>query len=85
MDIITAEQVTPDTGKFVSDRGTEFTVAVRPNGLFYIRMKKGGVAPPMCDEHFTSQLLAETVLSRYIAEGDRLGNAVHPGKTANNA
>ena len=76
--------ITPsDVGKFVSNKGTEFEVRVRPNGLYFVHMKAGGKTPPLCDEHFTTRSAAELALTRYLQKGDRLGYAQYPDKERN--
>ncbi len=80
-DTLVTETTSPVTeDKFVSNRGTAFCVDTAHNGLFFIRMKAGGVAPSFCHEFFTSRTEAEKVLERYLRINDRLGNAVFPSK-----
>lgn len=71
---------TPVEDKFVSDKGTVFEVKQRSNGLYFIHMAKGGKAPPMCEEFYTSRKLAEQTLALYLAQRDRLGYAKYPTK-----
>lgn len=75
------EEITPATeAKFVSDKGTPFSIRVRDSGLFYIKMNAGGKIPPMCEEHFTTPRLAEVALSTYLKANDRAGYAEYPDK-----
>ena len=77
----TPETTTPATeAKFVSNRGTVFVIDSANNGLFFIRMRAGGVAPAFCHEFFTSKRQAEQVLELYLRRNDRLGFAEYPSK-----
>lgn len=74
------DQTTHDVDKYVSAKGTEFKVEQRPNGLYFIDMKRGGVKPPICDELFTTRRFAEDKLIKYLKRGDKFGYAEYPGK-----
>lgn len=76
----TEARITEDAAKFVSQRGTEFVVDQAPNGLYFIRMAKGGTAPQFCHEFYTGRGEAEKVLTRYLRVGDKLGYAKFPDK-----
>lgn len=76
----TPDQTSQDDAEFVSDKGTEFSIKTRPNGLFYISMLRGGNKPPVCDELFTRRRFAEAALIKYLKSTDRLGGAQYPGK-----
>lgn len=76
----TPATISPEDAKYVSDKGTEFTIETANNGLFFIKMRKGGLAPPMTEEFFTSKVLAELTLMKYLRIRDRLGNAKFPSK-----
>jgi hypothetical protein len=51
----------------VTPKGTEFKIGQDPNGLFKIEMfKAGGKLPAICEERYTSNVLAKKALSGYI-------------------
>lgn len=66
--------------EFVSNKGTPFSVETANNGLFFIKMRAGGVAPKITEEFFTSKPMAEQALELYLRKNDRLGNAKFPSK-----
>jgi hypothetical protein len=76
----TEERTSPETGEFVSNRGTKFEIVQIFNGLWKINMCKGGAAPQICDGFYTNRNEAVRVLSMYLRKGDRLGLAVYPDK-----
>lgn len=73
-------QTTQETDKYVSQRGTKFTIEKLPNGLFQIVMKAGGAVPDFCKGRYTSFRFAENDLVRYLRKGDKIGKAKYPDK-----
>jgi hypothetical protein len=78
----TEDQTSQDRAKFVSNKGTEFETAQTQDGMWVIKMKRGGVAPSICNEKFTGQFLAERALTSYLRKTDR-GYAQYPEKGKN--
>lgn len=74
-------EITLETDKeFVSDKGTPFEIYVTHTGNYAIRMLKGGAAPKICFNKYTSRRMAENELSKYLKNGDRAGYAKYPEK-----
>lgn len=65
---------------FVSNKGTPYTIETANNGLFFIKMRSGGIAPKFTEEFFTSHREAQKVLEMYLRTTDRIGNAKYPSK-----
>lgn len=60
-----------DDGKekvFESPRGSLFLLEVNQAGLYFFRMKNGGVAPDFCNKHFTSRAFAMRELDKYFRQ-----------------
>jgi hypothetical protein len=68
------------TDKYVSERGTEFEIIGLVNGLYSVKMLKGGAVPPICNSSFTSYRRAKEALEEYIRGTDRNGYAEYPSK-----
>src|SRR6476620_2362245 len=81
--IISEDQTTQETVRYVSNRDKEFKIKRQGNGLYKIEMVGGGVAPKFCDGAYTSHKDAEDKLVIYLIEGDKLGYAQYPGKEQN--
>ena len=78
--IISADQTSQETVRYISNRDKEFRIQRLGNGLYQIVMSGGGVAPKICESLYTSHQEAEKVLVTYLIKGDRLGYAQYPGK-----
>lgn len=47
-------------------RGGKFYIGRDANGLYFIQMRSGGVAPKICEHKFTSLMDARRNLNRYF-------------------
>ncbi len=74
------KETSQETDEYVSERGTKFEVIPLENGLHSVKMLKGGTAPPICSQSFTSYRLAAKALEDYIITTDRNGYAKYPSK-----
>lgn len=74
-------QTTHEIGerRYVSNKGTRYEITPE-GGLFAIRMKRGGKAPPICDQRYTTYQTAERALETYLKATDRMGYAIYPSK-----
>lgn len=71
----------PVTGKeYISPRGVPFELFQHDNGLWGIRMLRGGSVPRICDGKYTNRFEAEKELISYLRKRDKLGFAVYPTK-----
>ena len=66
--------------KYVSEKGTEYTIEPTPGGLYTVVTHGGGKPATITGEFFTSHLRARDALIAYIKSTDRLGYAEYPDK-----
>jgi hypothetical protein len=66
--------------KYVSEKGTEYTIEPTAGGLWTIVSHGGGPSPRICDGSYTSHLRARSELQAYLESTDRLGFAEYTGK-----